>query len=228
MLPQTAFAAWEGTTTFNSGTNTTGNLGGQGGGSGWGANNWTAVVGNMTVTTTGCNEGDQCLVDTGADDTVYRLLSSAVVSGVISFDMKSTNEGTIALELVNAAADDNIFRIQATGGDINFRGATIVTLVAGQNNGWYTIEIDFRTGNNGCTTSQGSARAKPAGGSFGAWTSCVGQFITDDVAGFQSRFSFAAGRSLQIDDIKQGEVTAAAVQFDMSPYNVDLFFTNWL
>lgn len=228
ILPQTAFAAWGGTDGFESYT-VAADLGGTGGGSGWGGN-WTVGAGsNMTILTAVCNEASQCAGDKAGDVNIYRLLSSAVTSGVISFDMKSTSEGTTALELVNAGVTDSSFRVQATGGDINFRGATIVTLVSTQNNDWYTVEIDFRTGNNGCTTSQGSARAKPTGGSFGSWTSCVGEAIADDVSGFQSRFSFAVGRTLAIDDIKQGTVAAGGTtQFDMSPYNETLFFNNWL
>lgn len=227
ILPQTAFAAWEGVADFDD--NTTGNLVGQAGGSGWGANNWTATLGNMTVTGTDCNEGTQCAIDTGADDTVYRTLGSAVTSGVISFDMKATDEGTNAIEINRAANDAFIAGVQATTNNIVFRAATNENVVTGQNNGWYTIEIDFRTGSGGCTTTQVRARAKPAAGSFGSWTSCLGEGVADDVAIFQVRFSFASGRTLRIDDIKAGEAAAGGTtEFDMSPYNEFLFHNNWI
>lgn len=222
-------ATWGGVENFNS--YSAGALGAANGGSGW-SGAWGHTT-DWQVVTSGCYEGAACInnpADTDAQ--INRSLSSAVSDATVQIAVKAQTAAASAdLILHFDVGASEMFQLRETnsGNDYTLRGNSDVAVVSSYDQTiFYEFQFDFGGNQSVCTSSQVRARAKPAGGSYGSWTSCVdmessGSIDTIVITG--QNVGATSNDSSWVDDIKDGGVVAAAVTSTFQiPFFQDFIF----
>lgn len=166
-------------------------------GTGWSGAWTTGAFNDSQVVASGCNEGSKCAKDNQQDSNMYRSMSASLTSGVISFDMKCSGTDNENYDLNSGSTDAWTVKCDGSA-NIALVGGSTVTIVSSQNNGWYTVEVDFDVAGSGSAI----ARAKPAGGSFGSWTSAVTEkSAVSNINRLQFRYAHSSGRYMYLDAV---------------------------
>ena len=210
--PKLVLAAWFSVDDFESYTDTN-NLATLNGGTDWAAA-WALQAGTgAKVRAAGCNAdyaGTKCYNynESTASGGNYRDIT-AITTGVVSFGWKCLNNGIAGkcnVDIAHSTAGEGWTIRTNDGGDLQLRGSTDITILSSAGTGWYTIEVNFDTDANTAT-----ARAKPEGGVFGAYSSAASEAnAIASVDRFQSRYAGVVSTEQWVDNILAGEAVGGA------------------